>query len=138
MDETLAREVLLDHFKTPRRKGLLAGADWKKEGVNPACGDRVSLTGALKDGRWELMAEGSGCVISQASASMMAQALQGKADAEAKNLARAVAAWVSGRGPRPDLSEDAEDLEALDGVCKHPSRAKCAGLAWNLFLEGGK
>lgn len=138
MDEALAQEVLLDHFKKPRRRGVLPGAGFRKEGVNPACGDRVELTGTLADGRWELMVQGSGCVVSQASASMLAQALQGRADHEARVLASAVAAWVTGRGPRPELPESAEDLEALDGVRKHPSRAKCAGLAWNLFLEREK
>lgn len=138
MDESLAQEVLLDHFKKPRRRGALPGAVVRKEGVNPACGDRVEVTATLTDGRWDLMVQGAGCVVSQASASMMAQALQGRSAEEARTLAAAVAAWVTGRGPRPDLPEDAEDLEALDGVRKHPSRAKCAGLAWNLFLEGGK
>jgi nitrogen fixation protein NifU and related proteins len=136
MDEALAREVLLDHFKNPRRRGALAGES-AREGVNPACGDRVELTAALKDGRWDLMVRGSGCVISQASASMMAQALQGRDDADARVLAAAVRSWVTGKGPKPDLS-GLEDLEALAGVRTHPSRARCAGLAWNLFLEGGK
>lgn len=138
MDEVLAREVLLDHFKNPRRKGALDGAP-KREGVNPVCGDRVELTGALREGRWDLMVRGAGCVISQASASMMAQTLHGKDDAAARALAEAVGRWVSGRGPKPDLSaEGLEDLEALAGVRSHPSRARCAGLAWNLFLEGEK
>jgi nitrogen fixation protein NifU and related proteins len=138
MDEALAQEVLLDHFKKPRRRGEVPGAALRREGVNPACGDRVELTGALKDGRWELMARGSGCVISQASASMLAEALQGREAAEAAALAREVALWVTGRGGRPALIDSLEDLEALEGVRRHPARAKCAGLAWSLFLEGEK
>jgi nitrogen fixation protein NifU and related proteins len=136
MEESLAQEVLLDHFKRPRHKGKLAEAALVKQGINPACGDRVALTGSLQDGRWVLKFEGAGCVISQASASMLTQALQGRTAEEAKTLALAVAKWVSNSGPPPDLSgEGLEDLEALSGVRRHQGRVKCAGLAWNLFLE---
>ena len=137
MDEALAGEVLLDHFKNPRGRGKVPEAVLKKSGVNPVCGDRVELTGNLKDGRWELKTEGAGCVISQASASMMTEALKDRPAGEASALARAVFNWISGRGARPDFSsEGLEDLDALAGVRRHPARASCACLAWNLFLEG--
>jgi nitrogen fixation NifU-like protein len=137
MEDALAQDILLDHFKKPRRRGTLPSATLRKSGLNPACGDRVELTGAVKDGRWELRTDGSGCVISQASASMMTAALGGREVGAARALAGVVLNWLAGRGAGPDFSgEGLEDLEALEGTRRHASRAKCACLAWELFLEG--
>jgi nitrogen fixation NifU-like protein len=135
MDAALSQDVLLDHFKNPRHRGAVPAPVLSGQGVNPACGDRVSVTGTWNGGRLLMKIEGTGCVISQASASMMAQALQGRGPDEAKALARAVRGWISG-GERPAMEgEGAEDLEALSGVRRHPSRVKCACLAWTVFLD---
>lgn len=136
MDAALSQEVLLDHFKNRRRRGKVEAPVLAKAGVNPACGDRVELTGLWEGGRLNLKTEGAGCVISQASASMMGQLLQGRTPEEAAAAARSVRDWIAGRGPKPALSGDGvEDLESLEGVRRHPARVKCACLAWTIFLE---
>jgi nitrogen fixation NifU-like protein len=135
MDAALSQEVLLDHFRKPRHRGKVDAPSLSGAGVNPACGDRVEVTGTWPDGRLLLKTEGAGCVISQASASMMGLVLQGRTAAEAASTARAVREWISGRGPRPEAGSDVEDLESLEGVRRHPARVKCACLAWTVFLE---
>ncbi len=134
MDPALSQEVLLDHFKNPRHRGKAASPALSGAGVNPACGDRVEVTATLDQGRLSIQVEGAGCVISQASASMMAQVLQGESADGAKAKARMVRDWISGRGAAPDF-EAMADLEALEGVRRHPSRVKCACLAWTVFLD---
>jgi nitrogen fixation NifU-like protein len=137
MEDALTQDILLDHFKNRRHRGTVPSATLRKSGLNPACGDRIELTGAVKDGCWELRTDGSGCVISQASASMMAAVLGGREVGRARSLAGVVLNWLAGRGASPDFSGDGiEDLEALEGVRRHASRAKCACLAWEIFLEG--
>jgi len=83
---------------------------------------------------------GEGCSISMASASMMAEALQGKTLEEARRLAEAFKARQLTKGAIPDPPEGLEigELEALDGVRAYPVRIKCALLAWNTLLEAVK
>ncbi len=84
MDANLARENLLDHFENPRNKGVLAQADRAHKLANPICGDQVSLTLAITaETISQIMFEGRGCVISQAAASMLTEAVQGMSLTEA-------------------------------------------------------
>lgn len=137
LDE-LYREVILDHYRSPRNKGHLAGADLDVEMLNPLCGDEVRITARLEgDVIREVRFLGKGCSISMASASMMTEAVQGKTVEEAKELIRAFKAMMRGEAGPDGLG----DLAALQGVAKFPVRIKCATLAWNTLqkgLEGGE
>ncbi len=152
--EDLYREVILDHYRSPRNRGELeVPPAHKTEGFNPLCGDEVSVyldvdpdTDTVRD----IKIQGQGCSISQASTSMMSAAVKGQSVAEARRLIRAFKALMSihehrldgeGESDGSDLAADLEgvrlgDLEALQGVVKFPVRIKCATLAWNTLAQG--
>jgi len=150
--EDLYREIILDHYRSPRNRGELPVPPAQKvEGFNPLCGDEVVLyldvdpdTGTVRD----IKIEGQGCSISQASTSMMSAAVKGKPLEEVRRLISAFKALMSihgskleGDGDGADLAADLEgvrlgDLEALQGVVKFPVRIKCATLAWNTLQQG--
>lgn len=138
--DDLYREVILDHFKSPRNKGKLDSPSLRNEGVNPLCGDEVEITASLSDGKLtEIRFIGQGCAISQASASMMTEILKGKTLEEARALIvqfKGLLVPVEGGGT--GLSGDPDDLGdliALEGVKKYAARVKCATLAWNTLAE---
>jgi nitrogen fixation NifU-like protein len=150
--EDLYREIILDHYRSPRNRGELAVPPATKvEGFNPLCGDEVVLYLDVDEGSGmvrDLKIGGQGCSISQASTSMMSAAVKDKPVPEARRLIRAFKALMSiheskleGESDGSDLSADLEgvrlgDLEALQGVVKFPVRIKCATLAWNTLQQG--
>lgn len=133
VEDELYREIILDHWRNPRRKGQLDDADVTVEGNNPLCGDEVQLTMRVRDGSVEAIAfDGHGCSISRASASMMCEGVDGLSVADATALGRRFKAMMLEGGSPDDLG----DLEALQGVARIPLRIKCAVLPWNALLEG--
>jgi nitrogen fixation NifU-like protein len=148
--EDLYREIILDHYRSPRNRGELeVPPAHKVEGFNPLCGDEVVLYLELDDGELQdIKIGGQGCSISQASTSMMSSAIKGKPVAEVRRLIRAFKALMSiheskleGESDGSDLADELEgvrlgDLEALQGVVKFPVRIKCATLAWNALQQG--
>ncbi len=127
----LYQELILDHFRRPRNRGALDAPDASAEMRNPLCGDRLTLELAYDGDRVrELRFTGEGCAISQASASMMTQALKGKTRADAAHLAERFGAMIGGD---PDAARDATlgELRALAGVARIPVRVKCATLPWH-------
>ncbi len=158
--EDLYREIILDHYRSPRNRGELAVPPAHKvEGFNPLCGDEVVLyldvdagSGLVRD----VKVSGQGCSISQASTSMMSAAVKGKQLSEVRKLIRAFKALMSihesklegdagGAEGAPADGDDGHgelddvrlgDLEALQGVVKFPVRIKCATLAWNTLQQG--
>lgn len=135
LDE-LYQEIILEHYKKPRNLGLLVNADVKVEGKNPFCGDEVEL--ALKIGHDSVenaTFEGSGCAISQASASLMTEKIKGKSLEQVRQLISDFRKMVKGEDTEVD-EDDLEELLALQGVSEFPSRIKCALLAWNTLLQG--
>jgi len=150
--EDLYREIILDHYRSPRNRGELpVPPAHKVEGFNPLCGDEVVLyidVDPDSDTVTDVKIGGQGCSISQASTSMMSAAVKGKSLEETRQLIRAFKALMSiheskleGEGDGEDLSADLEgvrlgDLEALQGVVKFPVRIKCATLAWNTLQQG--
>lgn len=129
----LYNRVILDHYRNPRHHHELPGADCEARAVNPLCGDRVTLYLRFDGDRVaEAAFQGSGCAISQASASLMTAALQGKTRAEAGALLRAFLGLVNGEGTEtPNLG----DLRLFESVAGFPSRVQCARLAWDA-LDG--
>jgi nitrogen fixation NifU-like protein len=146
MDDSLRelyQEVILDHSRHPRHYGPLDGATHMGEGHNPLCGDRVKIY--LVEGPdnriAEIKFEGKGCAISQASASLMTDLIQGRTVAEAERLMGGFLELVKGGNPANLDEEDRERLDVMAGVSAFPMRVKCATLAWHTMksaLEGGK
>jgi nitrogen fixation protein NifU and related proteins len=133
LDE-LYKEVILDHYKSPRNKRDLPGAELSCRKNNPLCGDEITVHAHLEGGRVaEITFEGSGCSISQASASMLTEAVEGKPVEQAEDLAARFRGMMEGK-VEPD-EEAFGDLMALKGVVKYPVRIKCAVLAWDVLQE---
>ena len=133
--DQLYRQVIMDHYKTPRNKGALEQDSVNIEMNNPTCGDRIQLTlqvedGIVKDAKFD----GEGCSISMASASMMTQAVKGKDVDTALKLSGIFSDMMLGK--EYDDSVDLGDIEALQGVSKFPARIKCATLAWKAMEKG--
>ena len=136
--EDLYREIILDHYRSPRNRGELATPPAQKaDGHNPLCGDEISVYLQL-DGNTvsDVKVSGQGCSISQSSASMMSQAVKGKSIDEVRAIVRRFKSMMSIEEPADeDASVKLGDLEALQGVVKFPVRIKCAVLAWNTLTE---
>ena len=139
--EELYREVILDHYRNPRRRGTLAGDHIHAEGENPSCGDEFSLDIAIENGTVvDTAIQGQGCSISQASGSMMAAAIVGKTIAEIEDLAHKFKVMMSiedGDDPTDPDRPGAVlgDLESLRGVKRFPVRIKCADLPWTTLED---
>jgi nitrogen fixation NifU-like protein len=152
--EDLYREIILDHYRSPRNKGELETPPAHKvEGFNPLCGDEIVVYVQTDDDERivDIKIGGQGCSISQSSASMMSGAVKGKTIAEAREVMFAFKGMmnlhetsIGGDGSESDQSNSSEpaetiataklklgDLEALKGVVKFPVRIKCATLSWN-------
>ncbi len=136
LDE-LYKEVILDHYRSPRNRGKLEPSDFDLHRDNPLCGDEIHVYAQVEDGRITgISFEGKGCSISQASVSMMTEKIKGLSAEDAEGLANQFKAMMQGENPQdPDRLGD---LVALQGVQKYPVRIKCALLGWNTFLEGLK
>lgn len=136
--EDLYREIILDHYKSPRNRGSLEPPAVRSEGHNPLCGDEIEVYLAVTDGIVsDIKIGGQGCSISQSSASMMSAAVKGKPIADVRALISRFKHMMSIEedGPDPDTSAPLGDLEALQGVVKFPVRIKCAVLSWNTLAE---
>ena len=153
--EDLYREIILDHYRSPRNRGELAVPPAHRvEGFNPLCGDEVVVYLEVQDGTvTDLRIGGQGCSISQSSASMMSAAVRGRPVEEARRLIRSFKAMMSihehslageeegdaadGQGEIETVSPDGlGELAALQGVVKFPVRIKCATLSWNALAQG--
>jgi nitrogen fixation NifU-like protein len=136
VDDELYRELILDHYRNPRNRGRMEEASVRVEGKNPLCGDRLEL--ALKiegDSIRESRVEAHGCSISQASASMMSEAIAGRSLKEAEGFVSEFKKMMLQGGDPEGLPAPLEDLKSLEGVKRYPVRVKCALLAWNALLQ---
>jgi nitrogen fixation NifU-like protein len=128
------KEIVLDHYQRPRNRGELPGADLEEYLNNPLCGDEVTVYANLRDSEIaEVAFIGRGCAISQASASMLAERLQGKSREEAEAEVEAFLEMM-----RTEENEALGDLTALKGIIQTPNRIRCATLAWDAFKRGLK
>jgi nitrogen fixation protein NifU and related proteins len=139
--EELYREVILDHYRNPRNRGHLESPDATAQGVNPLCGDEITIDLSLSDGVVRDVAiSGQGCSISQSSASMMTEAIKGKTREEVDDLVKKFRTMMSLDEGEPGLDPERPgavlgDIEALQGVRQYPVRIKCASLSWNTLME---
>jgi len=135
--DDMYRDIILDHYRSPRGKKPLNKVDITSDGSNPSCGDEISLQVALdNDTVKDVHVECRGCAISVASASMLAEVIKGKSIADAKRIAEIVRKML--KGEDIEIPDDLGDLDALQGVRNFPVRIKCALLAWVTFIEGVK
>ena len=135
--DDMYREIILDHYRSPRGKTPIDNADISSDGQNPSCGDEISVEvkmdqGMLKD----VHVNCRGCAISVASGSMLAETVKGKSFDEVKRIADIVRKMLKGETLETD--EDLGDIGSLKGVRQFPVRVKCALLAWVTLVEGLK
>jgi nitrogen fixation protein NifU and related proteins len=143
--EDLYREIILDHYRSPRNRGELASPPAHRvEGFNPLCGDDVVLYLDVKDGVLaDIKLSGHGCSISQSSSSLMSAAVKGKSLEDVRTTIDTFKELMSVRESSLESDDSDEtnlrtlgELAALAGVVKFPVRIKCATLAWNALLQG--
>ena len=129
--ESLYQEIILDHYKNPRGRGLLETPLGTAFHVNPTCGDEINMQVASDaDGGLLIGYEGTGCSISQASASVLYELVQGLPVAEAEKIRLAFVELMHSKGNAEPDEEVLGDGVAFVGVAKYPARIKCALLAW--------
>ena len=129
------REIVNEHNLHPTHKHDMEDPTMVLRGVNPSCGDDISLKlkvedGVIKDGSFV----GSGCAISQASADMMLDLVIGKSEDEAKRLAEIFMNMIKGKGSEEEI-EELDEAAALEDVSHMPARVKCAQLGWRTLNE---
>ncbi len=128
--QALYQEVILDHNRTPRNHHAMSCATCEARGVNPLCGDQLMVYVKLEAGvMQDVSFVGEGCAISQASASLMTEALKGKTEAEAHALFEQFHALLT----QDDavVGDALGKLSVFEGVRAFPARVKCATLAWH-------
>jgi nitrogen fixation NifU-like protein len=147
--EDLYREIILDHYRSPRNRGeLQTPPAVRVEGFNPLCGDEIVLYLEVGDDIiTDVKISGQGCSISQSSASMMSAAIKGKTVTEVRSLIRSFKSMMSIHEASLDQDENSAEevgpidpdtfgeLAALQGVVKFPVRIKCATLSWNTLVQ---
>ena len=133
MIDQLYQDIILDHYKHPHGKGLREPFNGEAHHVNPTCGDEITMrvTGDLSD----ISYDGLGCSISQASASVLHELLQGHTPEEAFRVHEAFVALMQGRGQVEPDEEVLGDGIAFAGVARYPARVKCALLPWMAFKD---
>jgi nitrogen fixation NifU-like protein len=134
--DNLYQEVILDHYKNPQNKKLVANADAQVHHVNPSCGDEITLAVQL-DGEivTSVSWEGVGCSISQASASILSYLLTGKSLTQAEEISASFLSLMQSKGSETGDENLLEDAVALAGVSQYPARIKCALLGWMAFKD---
>lgn len=133
--DQLYREVIMEHYRNPRRKGLLDDSLFHTKHIkNPSCGDDITVQTKVQGDKIEdCRHDGHGCSICCASASVLCETMEGKSVPEAKRLAQTYLAMV---GNQPyDETVDLEEAAAFYGVRQFPARVKCASIAWKAFLD---
>ena len=138
MDQ-LYTELILEHNQDKRNKHELSEFTNSEHGHNPSCGDDLTLQlnvvdGIIKDAAYK----GSGCAISQASASMMIDIIKGKSVEEALRLVEIFLGMIKKEITDENELEELEDAMALQNISNMPARVKCAVLAWHTLKEALK
>lgn len=129
--ESLYQDIILDHYKHPRGRALLAAPSGESYQINPTCGDEVTVQVALDDeGHLKVGYEGQGCSISQASASVMSEMVDGASPHDADAVRHAFVELMHSRGAGEPDEDVLGDGVAFAGVAKYPARIKCALLPW--------
>lgn len=134
MDEEMYREIIIDHGQRPRNHGRLDAPTHTAAGDNPLCGDRVTLqldvdSDTVRAARIEAV----GCAISTASASLLAERIEGMSVADVRQLFKKVHTMVTDTSS--DIEPELDSLAALSVARRYPMRVKCATLAWHALID---
>ena len=123
--------ALMQHNSHPDYKYEMEGCTCSHEGVNPSCGDELTLQLRIEDGVIEEASfVGSGCAVSQASADMMADLITSETVEEAKRLVGLFFGMIKGEALSEEDKEDLDEAAELESISRMPARVKCAELAW--------
>jgi SUF system NifU family Fe-S assembly protein len=129
--DDLYKQIILEHYRRPRNRAELAGADVTAEGVNPLCGDEIRVQLAFRGDAIDRVGfAGRGCSISQSSASLMTEAVKARTVSDAERMKSEFEMMLT-EGAEP--AEELGDIEALQGVAQFPVRIKCALLPWKVL-----
>ena len=140
-DDPLHQEIILDHYRHPRGRGLRTPFEAQVHHVNPTCGDEIDLRVHLtKDGEGRVVVsdvsyDGQGCSISQASASVLAEQIVGLSLGDALMVQQGFSELMQSRGTLTPDEDLLGDGIAFAGVSKYPARVKCALLAWMAWRD---
>lgn len=127
----LYQDLILDHNRAPQNFRRMEDANRRVEGINPLCGDHLTICLRMEDGVIKDAAfQGSGCAISKASASLMTSAVKGKTQEEAEALFARFHRLVTGMMEQAE-AESLGKLAAFSGLSQFPIRVKCASLSWH-------
>ena len=127
--------ALMEHNAHPDYKYELDDATHVHQGVNPSCGDDITLSLRLEDGIIDEAAfVGSGCAVSQASADMMADLITDKTPQEAIELGELFLAMIRGEVTDEEALAPLGEAAQLQGISRMPARVKCAELGWRTAL----
>jgi len=134
--ESLYQEIILDHYKHPRGKGLRDPFQAEVHHVNPTCGDEITLRVQVVDGVVsDVSYDGMGCSISQASASVLYEQLVGQSVETGLATTDEFLTLMQGRGQVEPDEDVLGDAVAFAGVAKYPARVKCALLSWMAWKD---
>lgn len=134
--EQIYTQIITENSRSKEHKYALKDATQVEEGVNPSCGDEISLQLRVKDGVIEDAAFlGDGCAISQASASMMIDLIKGKTVQQAKHLTDLFLGMIKGEVTDDDQLDELEDAQAFQNISHMPARVKCAVLGWHTLQD---
>lgn len=123
--------ALMQHNAHPDYKYQMDNCTCSHEGVNPSCGDELTLQLRIEEGVIEEASfVGSGCAVSQASADMMADLITGESVEEAKRLLGLFLGMIKGDELTDEDREDLDEAAELESISRMPARVKCAELAW--------
>jgi nitrogen fixation NifU-like protein len=134
--ETLYQEIILDHYRNPRGKGLREPFEAEVHHVNPSCGDEITLRVEVNEGVvQDISYDATGCSISQASTSVMYEQLVGQPLEQVWPVVEEFVKLIEGRGKVGPNEDVLGDGIAFAGVAAFPARVKCALLGWMAFKD---
>ena len=123
--------ALMQHNSHPDYKYEMEDCTCSHEGINPSCGDELTLQLRIEgDVIEEASFVGSGCAVSQASADMMADLITGESVKEAKRLVGLFLGMIKGETLSEEDKEALDEAAELESISRMPARVKCAELAW--------
>jgi len=134
------KDIILDHYRSPRGRKEVENPDVENEGYNPSCGDEVEMQIKMNGDKIEKLGiHCTGCAISVASGSMLGEIVEGRSIEEVKKIAVAVKSLLTdGELPKEIDLDELGDIEVLEGVKQFPVRIKCALLAWVTLVDSLK
>ena len=132
-------EIITEQSRSAHNRRHLENPTMVTDGINPSCGDEITLEIRVKDGIIEDASfVGDGCAISMASTSIMIDIIKGKTVEEAKKLASLFMDMIHGKVTDDEALEPLEDAMALKDISHMPARVKCAVLSWHTLQESQK